>query len=84
MCPQTLLDCHNQTEAVRALCFFFYWTTMDKLELTDWSQVNRLFGHGEITIFRQLTGFVFKQRNLPCSFLHPKPDKLNVIVQTLY
>ena len=32
---------------------FFYWTTMDKLEFTDWSEVQRWFGSGEIMIFRQ-------------------------------
>ena len=26
----------------------FYWTTMDKLEFTDWSQVNWIFDCGEI------------------------------------
>ena len=29
---------------------FFYWTTTDKLEFTDWSQVNRMFICGEIAI----------------------------------
>ena len=28
-------------------------TATDKLELTDWSQVNWMFGSGEIAIFRQ-------------------------------
>ena len=32
---------------------FFCWTTTDKLEFTDWSQVNRMHGCGEIAIFRQ-------------------------------
>ena len=31
---------------------FFYWTTTDKLEFTDWFQVNRMLGCGEIAIFR--------------------------------
>ena len=31
---------------------FFYWTTTDKLEFTDWSEVQRRFGSGEIAIFR--------------------------------
>ena len=32
---------------------FFYWTTTDKLEFTDWSEVNQMFGCGWIAIFRQ-------------------------------
>ena len=31
---------------------FFYWTTTDKLEFTDWSEVHRRLGSGEIAIFR--------------------------------
>ena len=30
---------------------FFYWTTTDKLEFTDWGEVQRRFGSGEIAIF---------------------------------
>ena len=30
-----------------------YWTTMDKLEFIDWSEVQRRFGFGEIAIFQQ-------------------------------
>ena len=30
-----------------------YWTTMDKREFTHWSEVNRMFGCGEIAIFQQ-------------------------------
>ena len=33
--------------------FLFYWTTTDKLEFTDWSEVQRRFSSGEIAIFRQ-------------------------------
>ena len=29
---------------------FFYWTTTDKLKFTDWTQVNRMFGSGEIAV----------------------------------
>ena len=36
MCPQTLSDRHDQTETDKALWVFFYWTTTDKLEFTDW------------------------------------------------
>ena len=32
---------------------FFYWTTMDKFEFTDWSEVQWMLGSGEIVIFRQ-------------------------------
>ena len=32
---------------------FLYWTTTDKLEFTDWSQVKRMFGCGKIQIFQQ-------------------------------
>ena len=32
---------------------FLYWITTDKLEFSDWSQVNWVFGCGEITMFRQ-------------------------------
>ena len=32
---------------------FFYWTTTDKLEFADWSEVQRKIGSGEIAIFRQ-------------------------------
>ena len=28
-----------------------YWTTKDKLKFTDWTQVNRMFGSGEIAVF---------------------------------
>ena len=28
----------------------FYLTTMDKLEFTDWFQVNRKFGYGDIAV----------------------------------
>ena len=38
--------------------FFSYWTTMDKLEFTDWSQVNRMNGCGEKAIFRWRKMFV--------------------------
>ena len=51
MCPRTLSDRYDQTETDRALWFFFYWTTMDKLEFTDWSEVQRGFGSGEIAVF---------------------------------
>ena len=37
---------------------FFYWTTTDKLEFTDWSQVNRMFSCGEIVIFWHRMMFV--------------------------
>ena len=30
----------------------FYWATVDKLEFTDWSEVQQRFGSGEITIFQ--------------------------------
>ena len=32
---------------------FFYWITTDKLEFTDWSEVEQRFGSGEIAIFGQ-------------------------------
>ena len=44
---------HDQTEKDRALSFFCYWTTTDRLEFTDWSEVQQRFGSGEIAIFRQ-------------------------------
>ena len=44
MCPQTLLDHHDQTKTDKALWFFFYWTTTDKLKFTDWSKVIQMFG----------------------------------------
>ena len=31
----------------------FYWTTTDKLKFADWSQVNQMFGSGEIGYIRQ-------------------------------
>ena len=31
---------------------FFYWTTTDKLEFTDWSQVNQMNDCRENTIFQ--------------------------------
>ena len=31
---------------------FFYWTTTDKLEFTDWSWVKRIFRCGENAILR--------------------------------
>ena len=49
-CSRTLPDLHNQTDADRAICFFFYWTTTDKLEFTDWSRVHRIFGCGKNVI----------------------------------
>ena len=52
MCPGTLSDRHDQTKTDRALWFFFYLTTTDKLEFTDWSRVNRIFGCGENGILR--------------------------------
>ena len=48
----TLLGCHDLTKKDRALCFFFYLTTTAKLEFTDWSEVQRRFGSGEIAIFQ--------------------------------
>ena len=32
---------------------FFYWTPMDKLEFTDWSEVQHMFSSGEIAIYLQ-------------------------------
>ena len=47
---QTLFG-RQQRQIERSVCFF-YWTTTDKLEFTDWSQVNRMNGCGENAIFR--------------------------------
>ena len=32
---------------------FFYWTKTDRLKFGDWSEVNRIFGCGEIMIYWQ-------------------------------
>ena len=36
---------------VLKLCYFFYWTTTDKLEFTDWSGAQRRFGSREVVDF---------------------------------
>ena len=52
-CSQTLTDLHDLARIYRGLCLFvfFHWTTTDKIEFTDWSQVNQKFGCREIAIF---------------------------------
>ena len=46
---------------LRFAAFFIYWTTMDKLEFTDWSQVNRILSRvtSESVPFQESENFHF-------------------------
>ena len=53
--------------------FFFFWTTTDKLEFTDWSQVKWMLGCGEIEIFRPR---MMIWNNVPSNFVgRPKLNR---------
>ena len=44
---------YGLTQLCTIFVLVFNWTTMDKLEFTDGSEVQRRFGSGEVAIFRQ-------------------------------
>ena len=56
---------------IECSCFSFYWTTTDKLEFKDWSEVNRMFGCHKKSIHARKINFIWV--NLIKSWQHVNP-----------